>query len=89
MQRPLQQSSKEEENNIKLLHQLKKAHSTIDEMKRVIEKADKKIKNYKKQIEELKNQQTNTESLIIMQQEFNKEHNSDFMKKSHSGTIDQ
>ena len=89
MQRPLQQSSKEEENNIKLLHQLKKAHSTIDEMKRVIEKADKKIKNYKKQIEELKNQQTNTESLIIMQQEFKKEHNSDFMKKSHSGTIDQ
>ena len=89
MQRPLQQSSKEEENNIKLLHQLKKAHQTIDEMKRVIEKADKKIKNYKKQIEELKNQQTNTESLIMMQQEFNKEHNSDLMKKSHSGTIDQ
>ena len=89
MQRPMQQSSKEEENNIKLLHQLKKAHQTIDEMKRVIEKADKKIKNYKKQIEELKNQQTNTESLIMMQQEFNKEHNSDLMKKSHSGTIDQ
>ena len=89
MQRPLQQSSKEEENNIKLLHQLKKAHQTIDEMKRVIEKADRKIKNYKKQIEELKNQQTNTESLIMMQQEFNKEHNSDLMKKSHSGTIDQ
>ncbi len=89
MQRPMQQSSKEEENNIKLLHQLKKAHQTIDEMKRVIEKADRKIKNYKKQIEELKNQQTNTESLIMMQQEFNKEHNSDLMKKSHSGTIEQ
>ena len=57
-------------------------------MKRVIEKADRKIKNYKKQIEELKNQQTNTESLIMMQQEFNKEHNSDLMKKSQSGTID-
>ena len=50
-------TKKEEENNIRLLHQLKKAHETIEEMKRVIEKADKKIKAYKRQIDELKKEQ--------------------------------
>ncbi|CDW88590.1 UNKNOWN [Stylonychia lemnae] len=33
----------EKENNIKLLHQLKKAHKTIEEMRKVMEEADKQI----------------------------------------------
>lgn len=40
----------EQEHNIKLLHQLKRAHATIEDMKRVLEKADKKIAQYKADI---------------------------------------
>jgi hypothetical protein len=35
--------SQEEKNNIRLLHQLKKAHQTIEDMKHVLEKADAKV----------------------------------------------
>ena len=44
----------EQKNNIKLIHQLKKAHKTIDEMKKVIEGAEKKVGQYKNEIEQVK-----------------------------------